>query len=141
MPGTPATRSVVQEPLSRIAEPYAQECDWRPGRPKDGHGRPDTPWNRHRATRADVAGHFREPAAHRVPQQDTSAERILVDGEDAVVPGVIRHTPAPTGRAYTARFALHLTVRGGLAVRRHVYEDSLAAARAFAPKRSRTLDS
>ncbi len=47
--------------------------------------------------------------------------------------GVIRQTAAPTGRAYSARFALHLTVRDGLVVRHHVYEDSLAVARAFAP--------
>jgi ketosteroid isomerase-like protein len=69
-----------------------------------------------------------------VPERaDTRVERILADGGDAVVLGVIRRTAAPTGRAYAARFALHLTVRGGLVVRHHVYEDSLAVARALAP--------
>ena len=53
-------------------------------------------------------------------------------GEDAVVFGEIRLTARPTGRSYRARFALHLTVRGGLIVRHHVYEDSLAVYRAFA---------
>ncbi len=45
--------------------------------------------------------------------------------------GEIRRTARSTGRAYRARFALHLTVEDGLVARHHVYEDSLAAARAF----------
>lgn len=47
--------------------------------------------------------------------------------------GEIRLTVRPTGRSYRARFALHLTVRGGLIVRHHVYEDSLAVFLTFAP--------
>ncbi|MGN5381572.1 nuclear transport factor 2 family protein [Streptomyces lasalocidi] len=149
-PTVPATRTVVHELLRRIgegeprriAELYADGCDWRLDWPQDEHGRAGTPWIRHRATRSDAEAHFRELAAHHVPEQaDTAVERILVDGEDAVVLGVIRQTAAPTGRAYTARFALHLTVRGGLVVRHHVYEDSLAVARAFASEDSRTLES
>jgi len=45
--------------------------------------------------------------------------------------GEIRLTARSTGRPYRARFALHPTVRDGLIVRHHVYEDSLAVARAF----------
>ncbi|RRQ75986.1 ketosteroid isomerase [Streptomyces griseofuscus] len=139
---TPDTRAVVHELLARIgagdpdriAELYSEDCDWRLDWPEEEHGRPDTPWIRHRATRADAAAHFRELAAHHVPEKaDTGVERVLVDGEDAVVLGVIRQTAAPTGRSYTARFALRLTVREGFVVRHHVYEDSLAVARAFAP--------
>ncbi|GGW46159.1 ketosteroid isomerase [Streptomyces lucensis JCM 4490] len=139
---TPSTRATVQELLGRIgrgdpdriAELYADGCDWRLDWPQEEHGRAATPWIRHRSTRADAAAHYRELAAHHVPEKaDTSVEHVLVDGEDAVVLGVIRQTAAPTGRAYTARFALHLTVRDGLVVRHHVYEDSLAVARAFAP--------
>lgn len=64
----------------------------------------------------------------------TEIERILVDGAEAVVLGEIRQTAGATGRAYSARFALHLTVEDGLVVRHHVYEDSLAVARAFEPE-------
>ncbi|GAA2783244.1 hypothetical protein GCM10020219_063400 [Nonomuraea dietziae] len=64
---------------------------------------------------------------------DTRIERILVDGADAVVLGEIRQTARSTGRAYHARFALHLTIEDGLVTRHHVYEDSLAVAQAFAP--------
>jgi ketosteroid isomerase-like protein len=137
-----ATRALVEELLRRIgegdpvriAELYAEPADWRLDWPQDEHGRAATPWIRHRATRADAADHYRQLAEHHVPGEvATEIERILVDGADAVVLGEIRQTAAPTGRAYRARFALHLTVEDGLVTRHHVYEDSLAVARAFAP--------
>ncbi|MFF4272624.1 nuclear transport factor 2 family protein [Streptomyces sp. NPDC001536] len=136
------TRAVIEELLrrigagdpERIAELYAEQGDWKLSWPRDEHDRPATPWIRHRSTRADAAAHYRELAAHHVPgQAATEIERILVDGADAVVLGEIRQTARATGRAYRARFALHLTVEDGLIVRHHVYEDSLAVARAFAP--------
>lgn len=136
------TRAVVEELLhrigrgdsERIAELYADDADWKLNWPEDEHGRPATPWIRHRSTRADAAAHYRELAAHHLPgEAATRIERVLVDGQDAVVLGEIRQTVAATGRPYRARFALHLTVADGLIVRHHVYEDSLAVARAFAP--------
>ncbi|KOU61775.1 ketosteroid isomerase [Streptomyces sp. MMG1533] len=139
---TTTTRALVEELLrrigrgdpERIAELYAEPADWKLDWPEDEHGRSATPWIRHRVTRADAAAHYRELAAHHRPgEAATEIERILVDGADAVVLGEIRQTAAATGRAYRARFALHLTVENGLVVRHHVYEDSLAVARAFAP--------
>ncbi|MET7572800.1 nuclear transport factor 2 family protein [Streptomyces sp. NPDC005492] len=139
------TRDVVEDLLyrighaepERIAELYAEHADWKLNWPQDEHGRTATPWIRHRATRADAADHYRNLAAHHVPEEaDTEIERILVDGEDAVLFGEIRLTARSTGRPYRARFALHLTVRDGLIVRHHVYEDSLAVARAFAVESS-----
>ncbi|MGW0758538.1 nuclear transport factor 2 family protein [Streptomyces sp. NPDC002814] len=136
------TRAVVEELLLRIgqgdaehiAELYADRADWKLSWPDDEHGRTATPWIRPRATRADAAAHYRELAAHHVPgEAATEIERVLVDGADAVVLGEIRQTAKATGRPYRARFALHLTVEDGLVVRHHVYEDSLAVARAFAP--------
>ena len=86
-------------------------------------------------TRADASAHYRELAAHHVPDEAaTEIERVLVDGDDAVVFGEIRQTARSTGRPYRARFALLLTVRDGLVVRHHVYEDSLSVHRAFAPR-------
>ncbi|AOP50236.1 nuclear transport factor 2 family protein [Streptomyces lydicus] len=138
----PHTRAVVEELLrrigagdpERIAELYAEHGDWKLDWPEAEHGRTATPWIRHRSTRADAAAHYRELAAHHVPgQAATEIERLLVDGADAVVLGEIRQTARSTGRAYRARFALHLTVENGLVTRHHVYEDSLAVAQAFAP--------
>ncbi|MFC8194884.1 nuclear transport factor 2 family protein [Streptomyces sp. NPDC060006] len=137
---TATTRSVVEELLrrigqgdpGRIAELYAEGADWKLDWPQEEHGRADTPWIRQRSTRADAADHYRLLAEFHVPgQAATDIERILVDGDEAVVTGEIRQTAKPTGRAYRARFALHLTVENGLVVRHHVYEDSLAVARAF----------
>lgn len=134
------TRTVVEELLrrigegdpERIAEMYAEQGDWKLDWPEAEQGRTATPWIRHRSTRSDAAAHFRELAEHHVPGlAATEVERILVDGSDAVVLGEIRQTARPTGRAYQARFALHLTVEGGLVTRHHVYEDSLAVAQAF----------
>ncbi|CAM5265902.1 hypothetical protein STENM36S_07267 [Streptomyces tendae] len=101
------TRSVVEELLRRIgagdpehiAELYAEQGDWRLDWPEAEHGRPATPWIRHRSTRADAAAHYRELAGHHVPEQAaTEVERILVDGNDAVVLGEIRadRPPHPT---------------------------------------------
>ncbi|MEU1464688.1 nuclear transport factor 2 family protein [Streptomyces sp. NPDC005727] len=137
------TRAVVDELLRRIgggdpesiAEMYAEQGDWKLDWPEAEHGRASTPWIRHRSTRADAAAHYRELAEHHVPEQaSTEIERILVDGRDAVVIGEIRQTARSTGRAYRARFALHLTVEDGLVTRHHVYEDSLAVAQAFDTK-------
>ncbi|WEB43746.1 nuclear transport factor 2 family protein [Streptomyces yunnanensis] len=138
----PTTRSVVEKLLhrigegdpERIAELYADDADWKLDWPEAEHGRAATPWIRHRTTRTDAAAHYRELAEHHLPEAAaTEIERILVDGPDAVVLGEIRQTARTTGRAYRARFALHLTVDNGLITRHHVYEDSLAVTQAFAP--------
>lgn len=136
------TRAVVEELLRRIgagdpervAELYAEHSDWKLNWPESEHGRTATPWIRHRSSRADAAAHFREIGEHHVPgEADTQIERILVDGEEAVVLGEIRQTARSTGRPYRARFALHLTVENGRIIRHHIYEDSLAVAQAFTP--------
>ncbi|NBE52968.1 nuclear transport factor 2 family protein [Streptomyces boluensis] len=134
------TRTVVEELLrrigegdpERISELYAERGDWKLGWPEAEHGRTATPWIRHRSSRADAAAHYRELAEGHIPEHvATEVERILIDGNEAVVLGEIRQTARPTGRAYRARFALHLTVEDGLVSRHHVYEDSLAVAQAF----------
>jgi ketosteroid isomerase-like protein len=134
------TRAVTEDLLrrigegdpERIAELYAEHADWKFDWAEAEHGRAATPWIRHRSTRADAAAHYREIAEHHLPGgAATEIERVLVDGNDAVVLGEIRQTARATGRPYRARFALHLTVEDGLITRHHVYEDSLAVARAF----------
>ncbi|WP_025353055.1 nuclear transport factor 2 family protein [Nocardia nova] len=136
---TTTTRHTVQELLSRIgsgdpeaiAELYSPSCDWKLNWPESEHGRSATPWVRDHPTPAD---HYRTIADHHIPEEvGTIVEHILVDGPNAVVMGEIRQTARPTGNAYRARFALHLTVTDGLITRHHVYEDSLAVAQAFEP--------
>jgi ketosteroid isomerase-like protein len=118
----------------RIAELFADTVDWRLDWPEGDH--PTTPWIRARSTRADVADHFRAlNAFHGADKRGGAAPKVLVDGPDAVVLGDIRQTVAATGRSYTARCALHLTVDDGMITRYHVYEDSLTVALAFTTPR------
>ncbi|MEV5651819.1 nuclear transport factor 2 family protein [Nocardia sp. NPDC052254] len=137
---TTTARRTVEELLSRIgsgdpdaiAELYAPDCEWKLNWPESEHGRTATPWIRHRPAPADAADHYRTITDHHVPEEvGTVVDQILVDGPNAVVLGEIRQTARPTGIPYRARFALHLTIADGLITRHHVYEDSLAVARAF----------
>jgi ketosteroid isomerase-like protein len=132
------TRAAVTEFLSRLADGdpqrisdlFADTVDWQLDWPAEGH--PAVPWIRQRSTRADVVDHFRALNDFHVPEKKGGATpRILVDGPDAVVLGDIRQTVKATGRAYQARYALHLTVEGGVITRYHVYEDSLTVAQAL----------
>ncbi|MGI5146573.1 nuclear transport factor 2 family protein [Plantactinospora sp. CA-294935] len=134
------TRATVEELLRRIgagdpdrtAALYAEAVDWKVNWPEPTH--PAVPWIRPRTSRADVVDHHRTLAASSVPGQGSVAiDRILVDGPDAVVIGETAQTVRATGKRFSTRFALHLTVEDGLIVRHHVYEDSLAVALACEP--------
>ena len=133
------TRRAVDELLGRLAAQdhegiaalFATDFDWRlswPERELDG----PIPWIRRRRTREDVARHFRSLAEHNAPHgTGTAIDRILVDGEHAVLMGTIRNVLTSTGAPYQAHFALHLTVEDGRITRYHIYEDSLAVAEAW----------
>jgi uncharacterized protein len=127
-------RAVVRELLARIAAGtpqevaglYADDVDWELDWPQDARAAA-VPWIRPRRTRVEVAEHYTALARHLRPAEGgTTIDRVLVDGEDAVVTGVLRHEVRSTGRRFTARFALHLRVRDGRIVQHHVYEDSLS---------------
>ncbi|GGX77534.1 nuclear transport factor 2 family protein [Streptomyces hiroshimensis] len=129
-----ATRSAVQAFLTRFGEGdpertaalFAGTVDWMiVGDPAV------VPWVRARSTRADVAAHFRE-LGENVTQAEGSpvVDALLADGRDAVVTGVIIATIRGTGKDFRTPFALRLSVEDGLLTRFHLYEDSLAVARA-----------
>lgn len=135
------TRAVTSELLSRLADGqpeavsdlYADHVDWALSWPMDQRAE-KVPWIRHRRTRADVAEHFADIARrHRPLGEGTTVERIIIDGEDAVITGMLHNMVLATGRSYVARFALHLRVQGGLIVQHHVYEDSLVVYDAARP--------
>ena len=135
------TRETVTELLHRIAagdpekiaELYAERVDWRLSWPSEDRTA-TVPWIRERTTRAGVAEHFRLLGEHHVAgATSATVDRLLVDGQDAVVLGTLTNTAKSTGRPYAAAFALHVTVADGEVVRHHVYEDSLAVWTAFAP--------
>jgi uncharacterized protein len=140
-----ATRGVVTQFLTRlaagdaaqIAELFAERVDWKLDWPAGGH--PDVPWVRPRSTRAETADHFRALEGAHVPTERAigPAPRVLIHGADAVVLGEIHQTVKATKTPYVAAFALHLTVRDGLIIRYHVYEDSLSVATALSGPRPR----
>ncbi|UPK73957.1 nuclear transport factor 2 family protein [Nocardioidaceae bacterium SCSIO 66511] len=138
---TVSTRTLTEQLLALIgagdaegvAALHADHVDWKVNWPAAEFGRSETPWIRSRSTRADIADLYRELGEyHVVGGLGTEIERILVDGDDAVIMGEFRQTAGATGRAYSSRFVMHVTFEDGLVIRNHMYEDSLAVAQAFA---------
>ncbi|WP_369201404.1 nuclear transport factor 2 family protein [Streptomyces sp. PU-14G] len=132
------TRAAVEEFLrrsgegdpDRIAALYADQVDWRVSWPVDDH--PAVPWLIPRSTRSDVVGHFVTFGQTCVPQEGAvTVERVVVEGDEAVLTGLSAQTVRTTGRRFAMRFALHLTFENGVITRHHMYEDSLAVREAF----------
>jgi ketosteroid isomerase-like protein len=133
---TEITRAVVADYLRRAAEGdpdriaavYAEHVDWVVA------GNPPVPWIRPRSTRADVAGHWIDLAAHTIPGRGAfSIDTIVVEGADAVLMGHLSGTVRATGKTFEGPFALRLSVKDGLITRHHVYENSLSVAEACTP--------
>ncbi|UKY54590.1 nuclear transport factor 2 family protein [Streptomyces inhibens] len=133
---TDRTRAVVEEYLRRAAEGdperiaavYAEKVDWMVAE------NPRVPWIRPRSTRADVAGHWLDLAAHTVPGRGAfSIDTIVVEGTEAVLTGHLSGTVRATGKTFEGPFALRLSVEDGLITRHHVYENSLSVAEACTP--------
>lgn len=133
------TRSVLSafladlgaEDFDAVEAHFADTVDWKVNWPDREH--PETPWIRERSTPAEAADNFRTIAAHHIRDKaGFELDRILFDGDDAVVLGVTRQTSRATGRGFAARVATHITVTDGKISRFHVYEDSLAVAEAHA---------
>jgi ketosteroid isomerase-like protein len=133
---TDSTRAVAREFLRRIAvgdpdgiaELFAERVDWAIA------ANPAVPWIRPRATRGDVAGHFRELGEGLRPDPaGTSIDAVVADGGEAMVAGQLAGTVRATGRSFRSPFAARLTVEDGLITGYRVYEDSLALAAACTP--------
>ncbi|GIG64336.1 nuclear transport factor 2 family protein [Phytomonospora endophytica] len=117
------------EDFDAVGGHFAETVDWKVNWPEREH--PATPWIRARSTPADAADNFRVIAAHHIRDKaGFELDRILVDGDDAVVLGVTRQTSRATGKSFAAMVAVHMTVTDGKISRYHVYEDSLAVAEA-----------
>jgi ketosteroid isomerase-like protein len=67
-----------------------------------------------------------------VPGQSTAtADKVVIDGDDAVVFSTFSHTVIKNGKRLNNPAALHLTIANGQIVRMHLYEDTLAVHEAF----------
>ncbi|UNO42209.1 nuclear transport factor 2 family protein [Streptomyces sp. MST-110588] len=126
------TRAVVDEFYRRLAEGaleslpelFAEEIDW------DIYGSEEVPWVGRRSTREEVKEFFTTLPRH-LQMQTFSIERVLVDGEDAVVFAHMRQIVQATGKPFESPCAFRFTVVDGKISRYLTYEDSLALARAF----------
>ncbi|MEU7160426.1 nuclear transport factor 2 family protein [Streptomyces chrestomyceticus] len=136
--GVPDTAAVVDAYLATVADPaatperiaahYGERVDWMCA------DNPAVPWLRPRATRDDVAAHWRELREHTVAGAGgASVDALVISGPEAVLTGQLWGTVRATGKSFRSPFALRFTVEGGEIVRHHVYEDSLAIAAACTP--------
>jgi ketosteroid isomerase-like protein len=121
-----ATAEVVQLFLERlgkgdvdgITELFADDIDWRA---------PGTvlPWAGRRSHRSEVPEFFRVLESACVPAETrVDVEKILVDGEDAVVFGTYHRRFAKNGRNFDTPEAVHIRVVDGRIVRWHLYGDT-----------------
>ena len=117
---TAATAQVVQAFLDGLAgsdvdgitELFADNIDWwAPGTV--------LPWAGRRSRRSGVLGSVCVPAETRV-----EVEKVLIDGEDAVVFGSYHRMFAKNGRSFDTPEAVHIRVVDGRIVRWHLYGDT-----------------
>jgi len=114
-----------------IAKLYAEQVTWTLAWPEDEFDG-QVPWIKHRSTRADVEDHYRTVSEFTVASESTAeVTAMLVDGQDAVIVGVLGQTLRTNGQSYQVAFILYLTVADGLITRHHIVEDNLTIKRAF----------
>jgi len=131
--GEPGVRETIGEffgligkgELDRAAGLFAEEIDWLvPGDER-------VPWTGSRTRREEVPGYFTDLWSAMVPgENQMSVDKILVDGPDAVVLSHVASTAKATGRRFSMREALRMTVEDGKITRMHVYEDTQLVAEA-----------
>jgi uncharacterized protein len=95
-------------------------------------GRADLPWTGARTRAAEVPEFFTTMGAAFLPgHSDYAVDRIVVEGNDAVIIATATHTFARSGRRFSTPMIMHLTVEGTKIVRLHLYEDTHLVAQAF----------
>jgi hypothetical protein len=109
-----------------IGELFADEIDWYVP------GSEALPWTSPRSRREHVAEYFRTMWIAFVPGQSTATvDKVVINGDDAVVFSSFSHTVAKNGKRLNTPAVVHLTIANGQIVRMHLYEDTLAVHEAF----------
>ncbi|HET6859395.1 MAG TPA: nuclear transport factor 2 family protein [Streptomyces sp.] len=109
-----------------VAEVFAEQIDWFVP------GAEHLPWTGPRTRREDVPVYFRTMWPHFVEgESETVIDQLLVDGPDAALFGRFSHTAKASGRRFSTPVALRISVHEGRIVRFHLFEDTLAVARAM----------
>jgi ketosteroid isomerase-like protein len=90
------------------------------------------PWTGSRSRREQVADYFRTMWPAFVPGESAATiDKVVIDGDDAVVFSSFSHTVTRNGKRLNTPAAMHLTMANGQIVRMHLYEDTLAVYEAF----------
>jgi uncharacterized protein len=109
-----------------IGDLFAVKIDWYVP------GDEALPWTGTRDRREHVPEYFHSLWPAFVPGESTaSVEKVLIDGDDAVVFLGFSHTVAKNGKRLQTPAALHLTFAHGQIAGMHLYEDTLAVHQAF----------
>lgn len=116
--------------LAAVVELFAEDVDW--DIPGDLAG---VPWIGPRRGR-EAAGAFFLELARRLEPRRFEVQRIVADGETAVLIGELASWVKDTGSLIETPFAFDLVVRDGRIVRYRLFEDSHAVARAMRPEPS-----
>jgi len=101
-----------------ITKLFANDIDWwAPGTV--------LPWAGRRSRRGEVPEFFRVLESACVPAQTrVEVEKVLIDGEDAVVFGTYHRVFAKNARSFDTPEAMHIRVVDGSIVRWHLYGDT-----------------
>ena len=130
-----STLEVVQDYLQKLGEQdvegiaanFADEIDWFVP------GDQALPWVGRRRQREEIKDYFTTLWSHLEPGESrVELHKILVEANDAVVLASFDHVVARNGRPFHTDVAMHLTVVQNRVTVMHLYEDTLAVARAFA---------
>ncbi len=128
------TKDVAEQFLQRLGAAdadglgalFSESIDWRVP------GNPELPWTGTRSHQSDVPEYFRTLwAGLAAGESVVGFDRILVDGDDAVLLAHFSHVAAPTRKRFETDVAMRLTVIEDQIVRLHLYEDTFAVAQAY----------
>jgi ketosteroid isomerase-like protein len=129
-----ATEELVAGFMDRLGEQdaegigklFADEIDWYVP------GSEALPWTGSRSRREHVAEYFGAMWPAFVPGESTATvDKVVIDGDDAVIFSSFSHTVARNGKRLHTPAAMHLTIANGQIVRMHLYEDTLAVREAL----------
>lgn len=113
--------------IDGLVEMFAEKVDFHT------YGSELAPWIVQPTARAGVREFFLKLWAGVTPE-DATVDAFVVDGDTAVITGSLRVKVTATSNIYESPFALRLSVRDGLIVTHHAFEDSLALHRAISPQ-------
>jgi uncharacterized protein len=118
--------ALVGERDLKLIELFADEFHWYVP------GDPHFPWSGKRSQKSELPGFFAALWPMTVPgETNVRVDQFIEAGSHVVVMGEFDHKVASTGDRFKVEVVFHFIIEAGKIVHLHMYEDTLAAARAF----------